>query len=147
MTIPPLKDILTRVDEASGVPGGCREAGKCDPAEQIRFGYPGECDPDVNPVPVVKCAKPPPVSWRDGVLTPYLVMVINGFRGPSWDLINGKLKVFHLPRFTAWEFRTPLVVDTPGDTEIAGELDLCNIPNSGVQGLVNPIGIDVREEV
>ena len=147
MTTPPLKDILTEEDGASGALVMFLEAGKRDPAEQIRFRYPEECDPDVNPVQEMECAEPSAESSRDRVLTSYLVEVMHGLYSPFLDVINGLEKVVHLPLLTASESRIPLVVDASGDTEIAGELDLGNIRNSGVEVLGYPISIDVCEEV
>ena len=142
-----LKDILAVVDEASGALAVFPEAGEPDPAEQSWIRYPKECNPDVSPVLGVKSAEPSPESSRDSVLTPHFVKVNIGVYGPFSDFINGSLKVVHLPLLAAWESRSPLGVDAHGDTKIAGELDLGNIPNSGVQVLGNPVAIDVREEV
>ena len=68
----------------------------------------------------------------------------------DFDLISGRpdgpSNLIHL-RFLTLGIFNPLVVDMPGDTEIAGELDLGNIPNSGVQVLGRSVSIDIGEVV
>ena len=122
-------------------------AGERDVLEYPPVCHRLECSPDVFPVPVIVRTEPSPVSGRDSMRTRYSVNVIEGVVDPEKSPMKGIYEHSPIPPITIWETSIPLVVDAPGDTKIAGELDLGNIPNSGVQVLGHPIGIDVREEV
>ena len=93
----------------------------------------------------VRRAEPGTVSFR-GIRVRIEVHV--GF--PSHALGgNGGFEDFVLLLLRALyePFVIPLIVDPPGDGEIAGEFDLSDILNSRIEVLEGSITIDIREEV
>ena len=67
-----------------------------------------------------------------------------GITGVGLGTINGVVKERPLEPFAARE-RSPLIADTR-DSEVARELNICNILNIGVEVLGGTVSIDVSEQ-
>ena len=149
MTISPLREILTEVDEgcnATTTRAVFSEAAVVHVRKYSRLGHLLEPIPDGPPVVDVEATKPYHVSARKIRERPYKLDVLEGLCDLLLGLHNGGYKLISLPGLAAWE-SSPLIVDGPEDTEIARELDLSSIPNGGVQVLGRPVSIDIGEEV
>ena len=101
---------------------------------------------DAIPIFPAVAAEPQLVPTRNIVLI-HSVNKSPGFCDQAFGFFNGVLKCI-LPIGSTIVDRNPsLVVDMPGDTEIAGKLDLGTIHNGGVQVVGHPISIDISEPV
>jgi len=97
---------------------------------------------DGGPARISVGAEPGPVSAR---VARHTLSVRVGFAGEGLGTFDGVFEEHPFDPSAARE-GSPLIVDA-GDSEVAKELDLCNILNGGAEVLEGAIGINVSEQV